>query len=322
MLITLAFRFSPWPGALLIRVVFGHGSHQTLAALQKHKPSTPVAVLSNQQYKPGDKQALLDVYMPQSTQRSNQVLPLVVWTHGGAWVSGDKTDASPYFRLLAARGFVVASLNYTLAPEKSYPTQIFELNAAHAYLVANAVRFHVDTGKILLAGDSAGSQLSSQMAALSTNPAYAREVGIKPFLQPSQLAGTILFCGIYKMEGLTQADPNLPKLISWGDDQAVWAFSGSSKKSGPRIRQLSPYYHVTNTFPATFISGGNVDPLTANQSVPLANKLSTLGVPVTTLFYPADHAPGLPHEYQFDLDNADGQKAFESMVQFLQARTR
>src|SRR6185503_10655965 len=173
-------------------------------------------VLSNQHYKQGDKRALLDVYIPKSAEQANTALPVVVWTHGGAWVSGSKTDDGPYFKLIAAHGYTVVSVNYTLAPEKTYPTQIHELNAAHAYIVANAARFHIDPNKIFLAGDSAGSQLSSQMAALITNPDYTKEVGITPSLTRAQLAGTILFCGIYMVEGLTEAAPNLPKLISWG----------------------------------------------------------------------------------------------------------
>jgi len=318
----LAFRLSPWPGIVLVRTVFNRGSSQTLAALKKHTPDTPITVLSNQQYKQGDKRAKLDVYIPKSAEQANTMLPVVVWTHGGAWVSGDKTDDGPYFKLIAARGFTVISVNYTLAPEKTYPAQLYELNAAHAYILANAARFHVDASKVFLAGDSAGSQLSSQMAALITNPAYAREMGIKPSLTPAQLAGAILFCGIYKVEGLTEAAPNLPRLISWGDDQVAWAYSGSRDKSGPVIHQMSSYYHVTKDFPATFISGGNGDPLTDSQSVPLADKLKWLQVPVTTLFYPANHTPSLPHEYQFNLDTADGQQALGHVVDFLNQRSQ
>lgn len=321
-IVALAFRFSPWPGALLIRTVFTHGDRQTLAALEKHTPTTPITVLRDQRYEPGNKKALLDVYMPTSAAQTNQTLPVVIWTHGGAWVSGDKTNDGPYFKLIASQGFTVISVNYTLAPEKTYPTQLRELNASHAYIAANATRFHLDPNKVFLAGDSAGSQLSSQLAALITDSAYAKEVGITPSLKPSQLAGTVLFCGIYKMEGLTEADPNLPKLISWGDDQSVWAFSGSSDKSGPIIHQMSPYYHVTKDFPATFISGGNGDPLTNKQSVPLAQKLTSLGVDVTTLFYPANHTPSLPHEYQFNLDNADGQQAFNHAITFLRQHSQ
>jgi len=316
--ILLLFELSPVPGALLVRFTFTQNDKQSLAALQKYTPSTPITTFANQQYTPHNHRALLDVYVPKSAEQSDTQLPVVIWTHGGAWVSGDKANVAPYFKLLASKGFVVVSVNYTLAPEKKYPAQIFELNDAHAYVLTNAARFHINPNKFFIAGDSAGSQLTSQMAALITNPMYAKALGITPALSPQQLAGAILFCGIYQMKGLTEADPNLPKLISWGDDQVVWAFSGTRNHDSPIIRQMSPYFYVTKDFPTTFISGGNGDPLTDKQSKPLAQKLNKLGVPVTSLFYAKDHQPSLPHEYQFNLDNTDGQQALAQLVQFLQ----
>ncbi|HVQ44106.1 MAG TPA: alpha/beta hydrolase [Candidatus Saccharimonadia bacterium] len=316
----IAFQVNPWPGALLVRAIFNHSDKAVLTRLEKYTPTTPITVLSDQPYEAGDKNALLDVYIPQTAEQGSQLLPVVIWTHGGAWVSGDKTNDAPYFKSIAAHNLVVVSLNYSLAPEKSSPTQTLELNAAHAYVAANAKRFRVDPNKIFLAGDSAGAQLSSQMAALITNPDYAQEVGVRPALAPQQLAGVILFCGIYQLEGLTEAAPSLPRIISWADDRVVWAFSGSPDKSGPLIRQLSPYYHVTGSFPPTFISGGNGDPLTDHQSKPLAGRLTALGVPVTSLFYPADHQPSLAHEYQFNLDTADGQRALDDILEFVRQR--
>ncbi|CAN5805345.1 hypothetical protein BH20CHL3_BH20CHL3_02290 [soil metagenome] len=65
----------------------------------------------------------------------------------------------------------------------------------------------------------------------------------------------------------------------------------------------------------------NGDPLTDEQSKPFADRLSGVGVVVTTLFYPEDHQPQLPHEYQFNLDTADGQTALQSMLAFLRDQT-
>lgn len=317
LLLVIAFKVSPWPSVLLVRMTFDKSDRKTLQALQKYTPTEPISVISNQQYAPNNRHAFLDVYMPQSLQ-TNQMLPVVIWTHGGAWVSGDKTDDGPYFKLLASKGFIVASVNYTLAPAKKYPAQLIELNAAQAYLLQHAAQFHINQNKLFLAGDSAGSHLSAIMDTVITNPSYAKAVGITPVVQPKQLAGTVLFCGIYKMASLTAVDPSLPKIISWGNDRVVWAFSGTKDWNNPIIHQMSPYYYVTSAFPATFISGGNKDPLTTSQSIPLASKLASLGIPVTNLFYPADHTPGLPHEYQFNLDTADGQSALNQMVLFLQ----
>lgn len=319
----LAFRVSPWPGALVIRSVFDKGAHKVLVALEAHTTKKPINVISDQQYRSGDKDAKLDVYYPQEITGTDTKLPVVIWTHGGAWLSGDKTDATPYYKLLAEQGFTVVSLNYTLAPDKTYPTPVYQLNDAHKYIVQHADQFHIDSNKIFFAGDSAGSQLSSQLAALITNPAYAAEIGITPSLSPNQLAGVVLNCGIYKMEGLTQPDPTLPKIVGWGDDVTVWAYTGTANfLTDPDVRQMSAYYHVTKDFPATYITGGNGDPLTDVQSKPFATKLQSLGVDVTTHFFAKDHQPSLPHEYQFNLDNKDGKDALVKTIEFLEERTK
>lgn len=306
---------------MIIRYVFEKGGAKTTAALEKYAPEG-IAVTSDQQYIPGNKDARLDVYILEGVQAGDAKLPVIIWTHGGAWLSGDKTDAGAYYKLLAQAGYTVIAPNYSLAPEHTYPTPLHQLNALYAYIQENADRFHADTNKIILAGDSAGSQLSAQMATLITNPAYAKEVGVVPALKPEQLKGVVLTCGIYRMEKLAYPNPSISKLIGWGDKETVWAYSGTKDFSDPIIRQMSPYYHVTGNFPPTFITGGNADPLTDVQSKPFADELESLGVDVTRLFYEPNHVPTLPHEYQFNLDNADGKKALEQITTFIRERTQ
>lgn len=315
------FRISPWPGAMLIRHVFDEGGAKTTESLDKHAPQG-IAVISNQQYVSGDKEAKLDVYMPETAQATNQKLPVVIWTHGGAWLSGDKAEAGAYYKLIAQAGYIVVAPDYSLAPEYTYPRAVHQLNSMYAYLKENANRFHADTDKIVLAGDSAGSQLSAQMAALITNPAYAKEVGITPHIMPAHLKGVVLNCGIYKMEDLAHPNPAVSRLLGWGDDVTVWAYSGTHDFSDPIIRQMSPYYHVTKDFPPAFITGGNDDPLTNVQSRPFSNQLESLGVSVTRLFYEPNHTPALPHEYQFNLDIREGQEALKQILEFLHEHTQ
>lgn len=313
-------KVSPWPGAMLIRFVFSQNDAKTTQALEKHQPATAVTGQLNQQYRPGDDSAFIDVYYPEGT---TQKLPVIIWTHGGAWISGGRTDNAPYYKLLAAEGFTVISVEYSLGPERTYPTALHQLNDMYAYVQANAERLHADTNKIVLAGDSAGSQLSSQMAAFITNPAYAAELGMTPALAPGQLKGIVLNCGIYKMEELIHPDPTLPKIVGWGDDVSMWAYLGTRDFTvASKLTQMSAFYHVTKDFPPTYISGGNGDPLTKVQSIPLADKLESLGVKVTRLFYADDHKPSLPHEYQFNLDNDDGKAALQATVRYLKTVTQ
>lgn len=319
-IVAIIFRVSPWPGALLIRAVFEDGAAKVLKAMEHHPPSKPITTIANQQYRENDKDALLDVYYPESTTTK---LPVVIWTHGGAWISGDKSQDTPYFKLLAEAGYTVIGLNYSRGPEKTYPTAVHQLNDAYTYIQANADRFYADTDKIFFAGDSAGSQLSSQMAGMITNPKYANEVGIVPSLKPSQLKGVVLNCGIYNMLGLTNPDPTLPWIIGWGDDVSVWAFTGTKDfEHSPAVKQMSSINYVTKDFPSTYISGGNADPLTDAQSKPFAEKLKSLGVEVNELFYPVNHTPALKHEYQFVLDNEDGQHALTETLAFIKKHTQ
>ncbi len=311
----IAFSLSPWPGAMLIRQVFDLGAAKTKAALQKHA-ATGVDRLLDQQYRTDDPDALLDVYYSQGTTAEQ---PTIVWTHGGGWVSGDKADAAPYFTILAAQGYTVVSLNYSYGPEKHYPTAVFQINDALSYLRDNAERLHIDADRIVLAGDSAGAQLTSQLASIITNPAYATQMHVTPALQPDQLRGVVLTCGVYDMAALHSAIGG--GLTGWGFDTTVWAYTGIKDYAGDlAMAEMSTIDFATAEFPPAFVTGGNGDPLTAGQSQPFAERLGHLGVAVTTLFFPDDHEPALPHEYQFDLDTEAGDEALTRTLAFLAER--
>ena len=309
----IAFLVSPWPGSMVIRYIFDKGGAQTSKALEKHLPSG-IASVRNQQYRPGDKDAFLDVFYPEKTTTA---LPTVVWVHGGAWVSGNKADTDNYIKILAARGYTTVSINYSIAPEKKYPTPILQVNDALDYLQRHAELLHIDPNRIVLAGDSAGSQIVAQVATAITNPVYASELGLRPSLQADKLKGMVLNCGAY--------DLNLPDyndgLAGWFLRTVLWSYSGTKDfMHDPKLRHASVVNYVTADFPPSFITAGNADPL-ESQSKELAKKLGTLGVTTSTLFYPANHEPKLEHEYQFNLDIKDGKQALEQIVAFLHSRT-
>ena len=89
--------------------------------------------------------------------------PAAVYVHGGSWVSGDyDTGGFIVNRIgpaLAARGFVVVSVNYRLGPRRHWPDQIVDVKCAIRFLRANAGRFHIDRAEIGAWGQSAGGHL-------------------------------------------------------------------------------------------------------------------------------------------------------------------
>jgi acetyl esterase/lipase len=136
-----------------------------------------------------------------------------------------------------------------------------------------------------------------------------------PALKPEQVRGMVLNCGIYEMTSLIGSKG----LLGWGDDISMWAYTGDRDLTGsPALSQMSSIRYVTEDFPPTFISGGNADPLTDMESKPMAQRLTELGVDVTTLFWPADYTPPLPHEYQFRLNLDAAQTALTETLAFLE----
>lgn len=312
----LAFQFSPWPGALLIRRGFDEGSRATSDALAKHVPSG-IAAIIDEPYDPADPNAKLDVYYPEARVSAGGVLPTVVWVHGGGWVSGDKGQIGNYARILADKGFTVVSVDYSIAPEKTYPVPVRQVNTALGFLAANGDRLHVDGQRLFLAGDSGGAHIASQVANLIAVPSYAEATGIEPAIAREQLDGVLLFCGAYDMSLADFSGPFGGFLKT-----VLWSYSGTRDfQTDPTFATASVVNYVTADFPPAFISVGNADPLKPH-SVELAEKLTALGAPVETLFFPDDYAPPLAHEYQFDLDNDAGKEALDAAAAFLAAHVR
>lgn len=306
----------PAPGALVIRAALDAQAADVTKNLEAHDPGG-VTVLTDQRY--GDAAAnLLDVYRRDGATGRQ---PTVVWVHGGGWLANDKAVAAVYFRLLARAGFTVVAVNYSRSPEHRYPVPVRELNAALAYVRHDAGRLGVDAGRLVLAGDSAGAQVAAQVAALTTNPGYARRLGIIPAITDADdLRGTVLDCGVYDLVPYARRDDTAPDgVLGFAVSQLVWAYTGTMDPESPVYAEMSVIDHVTSAFPATFITGGNADPLTKSQSRPFAAKLAEQGVRVDSLFYPDGHEPALPHEYQFDLDTVDGQTALERTMGFLKS---
>ena len=283
-----------------------------LEALEAHVP-TGVTTIENQPYQPGNKDGYLDVFYPDGTSKP---LPTIVWVHGGGWVSGDKDDVDNYLKILAARGYTTVGVDYTIAPEAKYPGPILQLNNALGYLQQHADRLHIDPERIVLAGDSAGSQIVAQMANIITSQTYAAELDVRPTLAADKLAGVLLNCGAYDL-----ALPDYSGPFGSFLHTVLWAYSGTKDfLHDPKLRHASVVNYVTKDFPPAFITAGNVDPLLP-QSIEFARKLQRLGVPTSTLFYPKEYTPELNHEYQFDLDTDGGKRALSQMIEFLKTYT-
>jgi acetyl esterase len=88
---------------------------------------------------------------------------LILFTHGGGWVTGDVETYSRVCALTARKtGYLVASVDYRLAPEYKFPTGVEDCFDAAKWFFANSEsRWQVKPEDIVLMGDSAGGNLTA-----------------------------------------------------------------------------------------------------------------------------------------------------------------
>lgn len=301
---------SPWPGVMAIRVVFDRGAAAASARLAPMVPRD-VAVRRHIAHTPSDPQGRLDLFLPPGDAPAGG-WPVVVWVHGGAWVSGNKGDVENWLRILAGRGYATVAPAYTLAPRTVHPGPARQVNAALAWVVAEGPGQGLDPSRVVLAGDSAGAQIAAQAGIAQVDAAYAGRLGITPALPAASLRGLVLFCGGY--------DPAAVRgegVFGWFIDTVFWAYFGQKDwRASPMLADFAIPPNLPAAMPPLFISAGNADPLLA-QSRALVATADARGIKVDSLFFPDDHQPPLGHEYQFDLGGEAGQQAFDRMVAFL-----
>jgi acetyl esterase/lipase len=98
---------------------------------------------------------LVDMYVPDEPG----IHPAILYLHTGAWITGDRDPGASLRQ--ARRGYVVASIDYELAPRSIYPAQLEDCKAAVRWLRANAARFRIDPERIAVFGASAGGHLAA-----------------------------------------------------------------------------------------------------------------------------------------------------------------
>jgi acetyl esterase/lipase len=116
----------------------------------------------------GYRPLILDLYKP---ARSSQALPLVIYLHGGGWQGGHTRHSGAFedwpgvLASIAARGYVVASVEYRLSGEAPFPAAVQDVKAAIRWLRAHAAQYGIDKSRAVVWGGSAGGQLAALVGA-------------------------------------------------------------------------------------------------------------------------------------------------------------
>lgn len=107
----------------------------------------------------GDSTRHLDLLLPKS-RKGTGLLPVVVYIHGGAWMSNDKSMGHRMLADLVSGGeFAGVTIDYRLSHQGIWPAQIHDCKAAIRWVRANAPKYGLNPDRIAVRGESAGGHL-------------------------------------------------------------------------------------------------------------------------------------------------------------------
>lgn len=127
-------------------------------AVRAASAAAPVEMQTIKYASPGGHDLVLDLYRPTPTQGR---LPVIVFLHGGGWVTGTRITGPDFKRFFAQDGFAMASIDYRLTPSVTFPANVEDVKTAIRWLKANADSYGLDARRIGLWGTSAGGHLAA-----------------------------------------------------------------------------------------------------------------------------------------------------------------
>lgn len=236
----------------------------------------------------GFRPLIVDIYLP---PRDMGPRPLILYVHGGGWVggntrhSGATADFPAALAMLAAEGFVVASVEYRLSGEAQFPAQAQDVRAALRYMKDNAALYGIDPARSGIWGGSAGGHLAALTALSCGDPALDPE-GLTAAAGSECLQAAVTWYGVFDFAALAASREN-------GIEPVAPALLGCD---GPcRAQDYAPASPVSyidaNDPPMLLIHGDDDTVVPVAQSHLAEERLRAAGVPVQSIYIPAvDHS--------------------------------
>src|SRR6516164_5854358 len=99
---------------------------------------------------------------------TGDVLPAVIYIHGGGWILGDRNTRDRLVREIAVgAGAAVVFVDYDRSPEARYPVAIEQAYAATCYVVDHSADLRIDPSRLAVAGDSVGGNMAAALTLMA-----------------------------------------------------------------------------------------------------------------------------------------------------------
>jgi acetyl esterase/lipase len=202
----------------------------------------------------------LDIHLPEGVREPR----LIVWVHGGAWTTGNKT-AYPAF--LTQNGFAVASLDFRSSNDARFPANVHDIKAGIRFLRAKAKEYGYRADRIGIVGASSGGHLAALVGVTGGNKELEGSEGDYP-KESSSVQAIVSYFGASDLTTiLAQSTP--PGLAVRAP--ALDRLFGTSPDKAPELARLaSPIFHVDRDDPPAFVLHGDQDlQMPVNQTLEL-----------------------------------------------------
>jgi acetyl esterase/lipase len=222
----------------------------------------------------------LDIYLPDEGEGP---YPVILSIHGGAFMGGDKADGqvAPMLEGLE-RGHAIVAVNYRLSWEARFPALVQDVKAAVRWVRANAQRYHLDKGKIVAWGRSAGGYLSV-MLGTAAGVKELEDLSLGNPDQPCNVQAVVDWFGptnFLTMDSLLTEGgiPSEAGMEHNGENSPESLLLGAQITKIPeRVKAANPETYITPTAPPFFIQHGTKDATVPVQhSIGLAAKLGQI----------------------------------------------
>ena len=211
---------------------------------------------------------------------SSDVLPVLLYMHGGGFTIGNLETHDSLCRQIALRSeAAVLALDYRLAPEHRFPCAVDDSWAALRWLVAHAARLGLDATRLAVGGDSAGGTLAAVTAI------HARDIGVPLRLQLLITPGTTAHADTPSHREFAHGFLLEAETIAWFFDQYI----APEQRRDWRFAPLEAD-DVEGVAPACVVLA-ECDPL-IDEGLAYADKLRAAGVAVEL-----DLARGVTHDF-------------------------
>ena len=252
------------------------------------------------------KKHLLDIYLPPTGKSS---YPIVVWIHGGGWMTNDKYADMGYMvntvKGFIESGYAVASIDYRWSTMAIFPAQIQDCNQAIEFLYQNSTKYKLDKDRIVLMGFSAGGHLANLLGLSNNNNVKDfYPDGKKPHFKIKLVLDFYGPSDFLTLKGNDSKDPHNPITLLLG---------GTVADNADKAKKASPATYIDKNDPPFLIVQGEKDQsVNPDQSISLSSRLNDAGVKNELII-----VPNAPHYgVMFDAENIR-KKEFEYLNKYL-----